>query len=151
VLVHNTCPQENYVYLAIKDKDGFITQDTFERLRNRSLNPKGFVVEYVGITNDFDRRKNEHYNNSKRVIVKFKENLDRNSALAIEQTLINFYGRKEGRKRNGTRPQLGGQLSNLINSIAPKRFDSDFWKEPRRNADSVLRELLQLIPEQKTL
>ena len=66
---------------------------------------KNGMIEYVGITNDFNRRKGEWA--GVRDIVEFIPNLDRASARYIEQTMISVFGL--GNK--------GGCLSNAINSI----------------------------------
>ncbi len=61
------------------------------------------ILEYVGITNDFNRRKNEWA--LKREIFKRIEGVDRNTARCAEQTLISLFGKK------------GNTLSNIRNSI----------------------------------
>ena len=68
------------------------------------------IIEYVGITNDFDRRKAEW--KGIRDIEEFVPNLDRDSARYVEQAVISTFGRK----RNG------GLHSNTINSIAKKKI-----------------------------
>ncbi len=61
------------------------------------------VLEYVGITNDFGRRKKEW--ESKREIFEYVTDLDRDTARLVEQTVITLFGRN------------GNTLSNVRNSI----------------------------------
>ena len=68
------------------------------------------TLEYVGITNDFDRRKNEH--KAIRTIEHYIDGKSRDAASVIEQTLIESFGRA------GKDP--GGVLSNIRNSISRK-------------------------------
>lgn len=68
------------------------------------------VIEYVGITNDFGRRRTEW--EGIRNIEEFVTGLDRQSARYVEQAVISTFGRK----RNG------GLLSNMINSVAKKKL-----------------------------
>ena len=77
---------------------------------------KDGLLEYVGITNDFDRRKKEW--EGIRNIEKFITDLDRTSARYVEQTVIAVFGKK------GT-----GILSNKINSIGHKGSKFDGFSE----------------------
>lgn len=69
---------------------------------------KGDLIEYVGITNDFGRRKTEW--KGVRDIVEYIPNLDREGARFVEQAVIDTFGLA---KNNGL-------LSNKINSIGVK-------------------------------
>ena len=69
---------------------------------------KGTRLEYVGITNDFDRRKKEW--ESVRDIKEYAPGLDRESARFVEQAVIDTFGLKKN----------DGVLSNKINSIGEK-------------------------------
>lgn len=71
---------------------------------------KNGILEYVGITNDFNRRKNEHA--AIRTIEHYIDGKSRDAARVIEQTLIESFGRA------GKDP--GGVLSNIRNSISRK-------------------------------
>ena len=96
------------------------TQTTLDSISNASKNlPSGgntvYVsyrsngsVEYVGITNDFGRRQKEW--GGTRNIEVLTDNLDRDSARIVEQTVIDTYGIGKN----------GGILSNKINSISKK-------------------------------
>lgn len=66
---------------------------------------KNGLLEYVGITNCFERRKNEW--DGIRTISPLVSNLDRAGARYIEQTVISVFGMSK----------KGGLLSNSINSI----------------------------------
>ena len=68
---------------------------------------KNGLIEYVGITNDFERRKKEW--EGIRKIVPYIENLDRDAARYVEQAVIDTFGFAT----NGR----GGYLNNFINSI----------------------------------
>lgn len=107
-LAHNSCPQKNYVYVAIKNKDSFITQDTFKRLMKGELNDESLYVEYVGIANNVKRRSSEH--GKTRIIheLVFDGNctLTRDQARALEQLLINRYGKNGKNKKNGKNYQI---------------------------------------------
>ena len=61
------------------------------------------MLEYVGITNDFDRRKTEW--NHIRKINEYVSEVDRDTARLVEQTVISLFGRN------------GNTLSNIRNSI----------------------------------
>ena len=67
------------------------------------------IIDYVGITNDFARREAE-WAAKGRKIYHYIDNLDRNSARIVEQTVIETFG--IGKK--------GGILDNRINSISVK-------------------------------
>ncbi len=73
-----------------------------------SKNSKG-VIDYVGITNDFNRRAAEWRLRGRR-IVHYIDNVDRSSARIIEQTVIEAFDMKKN----------GGLLSNAINSISTR-------------------------------
>lgn len=66
------------------------------------------IIEYVGITNNFKRRKDEW--EGIRNIEKCVWDLDRDSARYVEQAVIDTFGMKKN----------GGLLSNKINSIGKK-------------------------------
>ena len=68
------------------------------------------TLEYVGITNDFNRRHNQH--KKIRNTLHYIDGKSRDSARIIEQTLIETFGRA------GKDP--GGTLSNINNSISRK-------------------------------
>ena len=67
------------------------------------------IIEYVGITNDFVRRKTE-WAAKGRQIEHYIDGLDRNSARIVEQTVIETFGMSKN----------GGRLTNKINSISTK-------------------------------
>ena len=69
---------------------------------------KGKTLEYVGITNDFDRRKKEW--EGIRDIKEYVPGVDRKAARFVEQAVIDTFGMKK----------KGGVLSNKINSIGRK-------------------------------
>lgn len=135
MLAHNSCPQKNYVYVAIKNKDGFITQDTFKRLMKGELNDESLYVEYVGIANNVKRRSSEH--GKTRIIheLVFDGNgtLTRDQARALEQLLINTYG-----KSQNIDDEL---LSNKINSVNVKKFETeDRWREAREQVAEMIKQ-----------
>lgn len=66
------------------------------------------LLEYVGITNDFSRRRDEW--KGIRNIEEIVSDVDRAGARYIEQTIISLFGMKKN----------GGILSNAINSIGTK-------------------------------
>ncbi len=68
----------------------------------------GKKLEYVGITNDFNRRKNEW--KKVRTIQEYVTDVDREGARFIEQAVIDTFGMKNN----------GGILTNKINSIGRK-------------------------------
>lgn len=70
---------------------------------------KGDVIEYVGITNDFNRRKSEWEGVSD--IVEYIPGQDRKGARFVEQSVIDTFGLGKN----------GGILSNKINSIGTKK------------------------------
>ena len=70
------------------------------------------TLEYVGITNDFGRRKGEW--NGIREIEQITPYIDRTDARYIEQTIISTFGKGEN-----------GVLSNIRNSIGTKGSKSD--------------------------
>ncbi len=74
--------------------------------RNQTTN----IIEYVGITNDFDRRAAE-WARKGRKIEHYIDNVSRDSARILEQTVIETFGMKKN----------GGILLNKINSISPKK------------------------------
>ncbi|MBR4102687.1 MAG: hypothetical protein IKK39_01335 [Thermoguttaceae bacterium] len=134
-MAHNSCPQKNYVYVAIKNKDGFITQDTFKRLMKGELNDESLYVEYVGIANNVKRRSSEH--GKTRIIheLVFDGNgtLTRDQARALEQLLINTYG-----KSQNIDDEL---LSNKINSVNVKKFETeDRWREAREQVAEMIKQ-----------
>ena len=67
------------------------------------------IIEYVGITNDFARRKAE-WAAKGRKIEQYINGLDRNSVRIVEQTVIETFGMAKN----------GGRLTNKINSISTK-------------------------------
>ena len=67
------------------------------------------IIDYVGITNDFVRRKTE-WSTKGRKIVHYMDGLDRKSARVVEQTIIETFGMSKN----------GGRLTNKINSISTK-------------------------------
>ena len=67
------------------------------------------IIEYVGITNDFVRRKAE-WEAKGRKIEHYIDGLDRNSVRIVEQTVIETFGMAKN----------GGRLTNKINSISTK-------------------------------
>jgi len=73
-------------------------------------NPSTKVIEYVGITNDFDRRAGEWARLDRR-IEHYIDNVSRDSARILEQTVIETFGMTKN----------GGILLNKINSISPKK------------------------------
>lgn len=97
------------------------------------LNDESLYVEYVGIANNVKRRSSEH--RKTRIIheLVFDGNgtLTRDQARALEQLLINTYG-----KSQNTDDEL---LSNIINSINPTKFETeDRWKKARGFAENKL-------------
>ena len=68
------------------------------------------LIEYVGITKDFDRRKKEWEHI--REISEYIPNLDRDAARYVEQAVIDTFG--------FATKDRGGYLSNIINSIGKK-------------------------------
>ena len=79
---------DNYVYIA-RGSDG--------------------IIEYVGITNDFVRRKTEWAAKGRQIEL-YIDSLDRNSVRIVEQTVIETFGMAKN----------GGRLTNKINSISTK-------------------------------
>ena len=77
----------------------------------QSINPSTGQVDYVGITNNIDRRATEHLRSKGIRITEISglNNLSRSDAKAVEQVLIELHGLDKN----------GGTLLNLINSIAP--------------------------------
>ena len=75
----------------------------------QALAPDGSVL-YVGITNNFLRRQREHASRFVISLIDDLTNLTRADAKAVEQVLIERYGRKAD----------GGTLENILNSISPK-------------------------------
>ena len=76
---------------------------------------QGDMLEYVGITNDFGRRKTEW--SDIRKIDKYISSVDRDTARLAEQTVISLFGRN------------GNTLSNIRNSIGKRgRLSGDFEK-----------------------
>ena len=74
---------------------------------------QGDLLEYVGITNDFNRRHSEW--SDIRDIQKYVSGVDRDTARLVEQTVISVFGRN------------GNTLSNVRNSIGVKgRLSGDF-------------------------
>lgn len=69
---------------------------------------KGDAIEYVGITNNFDRRHAEHLN--VRFTIEYISDLSRDSARIVEQTVIETFGMSKN----------SGLLSNKINSISTR-------------------------------
>ena len=67
------------------------------------------IVEYVGITNDFVRRKAEWAAKGRKIEF-YIDGLDRKSARIVEQTVIETFGMAKN----------GGRLTNKINSISTK-------------------------------
>ena len=108
-----------------------ITQDLGDIIEASEFLPKGDnsvyvsysngTIEYVGITNDFSRRRNEW--KGTRDIQEIACDLDRNSARIMEQTIIDKFEMKKN----------GGVLSNKINSIGRRNslYDDylDFLKK----------------------
>jgi filamentous hemagglutinin len=76
----------------------------------QSMNKETKEIDYVGITNNFERRAYEHARTKDIKIEKIKglEKLSTSDAKAVEQTLIEFH--ELGKN--------GGSLLNKINSIA---------------------------------
>jgi hypothetical protein len=76
-------------------------------------------VEYVGITNDPERRGEEHQGSGKPGPMKKLNTtpMTKDDARCIEQALIVKYGRVKDRKDK----PLGGKLQNKINSISPNK------------------------------
>lgn len=89
------------------------------------------TYEYIGITNNFLRRSAEHLKLSEREINKFEAltNLTLKEAKAVEQVLISTFGRA-GKEANGI-------LSNIRNSISPKRKD---YEEYMKLGKKILRD-----------
>ena len=73
-------------------------------------NPNSKIIEYVGITNDFDRRAAE-WARQGRKIEHYVDNVSRDSARILEQTVIETFGMSKH----------GGILTNKINSISTKK------------------------------
>ncbi|MCC6569571.1 MAG: hypothetical protein IT315_10070 [Anaerolineales bacterium] len=73
---------------------------------------KNGVTEYVGITTDFFRRRDEH-NLIGRGIEPIMAKLSKYDARAVEQVLIENFGRIE--------KEIGGTLSNINNSISKRK------------------------------
>ena len=67
------------------------------------------IIEYVGITNDFVRRKTEWAAKGRQIEL-YIDSLDRNSVRIVEQTVIETFGMAKN----------GGCLNNIINSISTK-------------------------------
>jgi predicted GIY-YIG superfamily endonuclease len=67
------------------------------------------IIEYVGITNDFVRRKAEWAAKGRQIEL-YIDSLDRNSVRIVEQTVIETFGMAKN----------GGRLTNKINSISTK-------------------------------
>ena len=97
-----------------------VVKESAEKL-NKGVNSvyvsfKDGLLEYVGITNNFLRRKNEW--KGVRDIIELVPNLDRGSARLVEQTVIATFG-KMGK----------GCLSNIRNSIGTKGTLFNSYKE----------------------
>jgi len=89
-----------------------------------NINKATGKIDYVGITNNFARRKGEQVANG-RDITKFLggnlSSLSRSDAKAVEQALIVRFGGPVGRDGSNTTTQL----TNIINSVSPNRADYD--------------------------
>ena len=108
------------------------------------LNDESLYVEYVGIANNVKRRSSEH--GKTRIIheLVFDGNgtLTRDQARALEQLLINTYG------KNGKNKENGENLSNVINTINLTKFETeDRWKKPRETAEDLLNQIINYLPE----
>ncbi|MEN4013085.1 MAG: hypothetical protein ROW48_13700 [Bellilinea sp.] len=89
------------------------------------------TTEYVGITNNFFRRASEHYRETNKIISKFPglEGLSQQDARAVEQVLIEQFKMSKH----------GGSLSNLINSISPRR--GEFYKNAIARGTKLLEDI----------
>ena len=90
------------------------SDDAYRNSIYRSFSPDTGQVQYVGRTNNINRRRIEHLRQKNRTIFKVPEltNLSLREAKAVEQALIDLYGTE----------QKGGVLQNTINSIGKPRI-----------------------------
>lgn len=80
-------------------------------------------MQYVGITNDVARRQAEHMRTKGIKIESILDNVSRNDAKALEQTLIELAGLEKN----------GGTLMNKINSIS--KTNPDYAKQLERGQE----------------
>ena len=106
------------------------------------LNDESLYVEYVGIANNVKRRSSEH--GKTRIIheLVFDGNgtLTRDQARALEQLLINTYGKSQN---------IDDELiSNKINSVNAIKFQTEErWKDARKDTEHLLNQIINLLPK----